>query len=90
MSDRNDLICSIARSEEQIRAVEAWRDTEYKAKYEELSKLQADLDGEIAREEEYRRHISSKLDQIAHLKAKVNESVPDDNGFTITAGRRPR
>jgi len=86
--DKNELICSIARSEEQIREVEAWRDSEYKAKYEELSKLQADLDAEIGREEEYRRLISRKLDQISRLKAQINESIPDDNGFTVTSARR--
>jgi hypothetical protein len=78
--DRNELVCSIARSKEQIHAVETWRDSEYKSKYEELSGLQGDLDRAIAREEQYRRQISQKLDLIAQLKASINDSIPDDNG----------
>ena len=79
--DRNELLCSIARSEKQIKDIENWRNGEYKAKYEELSHLQAELEDEIAQEEEYQRRISQKLNQIARLKERIGDGVPDDNGF---------
>jgi hypothetical protein len=88
--DRNEVLCSIARSKEQIQAVEVWKDTEYKAKYEELSNLQAELDRAINREEQYRRLIAQKLDTIAQLKAEINDRIPEDNGFRIESSRRQK
>lgn len=81
--DKSELLCSIARSEKLIKEVENWRNGEYRAKYEELSQLQGQLEDEIAKEEEYHRKISQKLNQIARLKDRIGESVPDDNGFRI-------
>ena len=79
--DKNELLCSIARSEKQIKEVENWRNTEYRTKYEQLNQLQTQLEQEIAREEEYQRQVSRKLDQIVRLKAKISENVPEDNAF---------
>lgn len=79
--DKSELLCSIARSEKQIKEIENWRNGEYKRKYDELSQLHAELEDEIAKEEEYHRRISQKLNQIARLKEKIGEGVPDDNGF---------
>ena len=79
--DKSELLCSIARSEKQIKDVEQWRTGEYKSKYQELSQLQSELEDEVAREEEYHRKISQKLNQISKLKARIGDTVPDDNGF---------
>jgi hypothetical protein len=86
-TDRNELLCSIARSKEQIQAVEQWKDTEYKTKYEELSRLHDALDRGIAREEQYRRQIAQKLDVIAQLKAEISGRIPEDNGFRVVPSR---
>ena len=79
--DKSELLCSIARSEKQMNDVENWRNGEYKSKYEELAQLQAQLEDEVAQEEEYHRRIAQKLNQVARLKSKIAETVPDDNGF---------
>lgn len=79
--DRNELLCSIARSEKKIKDVEQWRNTEFKSKFDELSQLQTQLEDEIAKEDEYHRRISQKLDQIARLKLKIGETVPENNSF---------
>ena len=81
--DKSELLCSIARSEKQIKEVDSWRASEYKSKYEELSHLQSQLAEEVSQEEEYHRKISQKLNQIAKLKEKIGESTPEDNRFRI-------
>ena len=79
--DRNELLCSIARSEKKIKDVEQWRSTDFKSRCDELSQLQAQLEEEIAREDDYHRKIAQKLDQIARLKMKIGENVAENNSF---------
>jgi predicted RNase H-like nuclease (RuvC/YqgF family) len=86
--DKNDLLCSIARSKEQMQRADNWRNTEYKAKCEELRRLQDELDAEITRESQYHRNVAQKLDRIARLKTRIAESTPDNNGFRFEPSRK--
>jgi hypothetical protein len=86
--DKNELLCSIARSKEQIQRVQQWRTKEYKEKHEELRRLQEALDEEITRESQHHRLISQKLQQIDKLKAQIADKTPNDNGFRFETTRK--
>ena len=60
-------MCSSARSEKKIKDVEQWRIMDFKSLCNDLSQFQAQLEEEIAKEDDYPRNISQKLDQIALL-----------------------
>ena len=78
-----ELLCSIARSQSQIKEVEQWSVTECKEMKARLLQLQQDLDDEIAKEEDYQRKISQRLNAIAKVKAEISQIVPEDNNFKI-------
>ncbi|KAH0791778.1 hypothetical protein GPJ56_004272 [Histomonas meleagridis] len=81
--NKAELLCSIARSQNQIKEVEQWSMSECKELKEKLLQLQQDLDDEIDKEEEYHRKISQRLNSIAKIKAEISQIVPEDTNFKI-------
>lgn len=80
-ADETDIIAAISQSENEIRAVNEWRNGDYVKKMNELRQLQDKLNAAIRNEEKHHRTISDKLDEISQLKIYISGLIPKNNGF---------